>query len=725
MKNSIKSKLTSCFTLLQKRSIAYYSLVLIHTILALIAFNKHFLNPLNTVFCNWGDGSKNNFTLLSFVKEPIGGNGIFKYGMMNYPFGDYVYATDNTPLFSVPFRWFCHHIYDISAYTLPIFNFLMIANILICGLLVFFIFKRIIKSTTLAWVLAIILPWTNLQVPRLFRGHYNLSLSSLCVITLILFYLWSRYHKDKTKRLLIFFSSLIFCYCCFFIHGYYIAMIPVYLSCMILFFGIIKVFQRDGGLRSILFSILLISLTGLLCIGTMLLTDGYFSLRKVFAGGYDWMEQKTNFSLLFTHYNFQKVVFPFTSTKDPNDIELMVYLGNIGLYAISTLFVVSFFSQKFRLTLWEIQKEYFKDPLKSGIAFAGLILFSMSIGENYYPLMNGLKLAMPVAVFAIPIAEIIFLLLIFSIICYSIYLLIKDRSVNQAKMIQPHIIKHKLWKAALFYIISICLLFFMFGRYDIWYWVNMTNPLWMLHKFTRAVEQFRSLVRFAWPFYWSYYIWIMFTVSALYLRMNKNGKLLIIALMFFFGGGETIDYILELKKDANFQNPLSREALKPMSQLQINFKDYQAILPIPYYNAGSEDGDNTLDDLRPWSEFSFQLSTYCKLPLMSGKMSRTPPVFASALINLIIDTIPNEIKKKLNSKPILITVDRAFLNDSTISVIPDRNKRPKAALAYWKSNDFTNRHTVKLIDSLGSVYFYEWDWWQKQEKALQTSGINP
>jgi len=476
---------------------------------------------------------------------------------------------------------------------------------------------------------------------------------------------------------------------------------------MILFFGIIKVFQRDGGLKSILFSILLISLTGLSCIGTMLWTDGYFSLRKVFAGGYDWMEQKTNFSLLFTHYNFQNVVFPFKSTKNSNDIELMVYLGNIGLYAVSTLFVISFFSQKFRWTLWEIQKEYFKDPLKSGIAFAGLILFSISIGENYYPLMNGLNLALAVALPAMPIAEIVFLLLSFSIICYSIYLLIKDKSANQATTTLPHIIKHKLLKAALFYIVSICLLFVMFGRYDIFYWVNMTNPLWMAHKFTRAVEQFRSLVRFAWPFYWSFYIWIMFTVSALYLKMNKNGKLLIVALMLFFGGGETIDYILVLKKDGNSQNVLSREALKPMDQLQINFKDYQAILPIPYYNAGSEDGENTIDDIGEWSEFTFQLSDYSQLPLMSGKMARTPPIYAALLFNLIKDTIPDEIKIKLSKKPILVVVNRKFLNDSTINVIPDKNDRPNAALSYWKSNDFINRHRVKLIDSLSTIYFYE------------------
>ena len=228
---------------------AYGALLLIHLVLAFTAFTPHFTRPAQTIFTGWGDGMKNNFTLYSYTKSPISHDGIFKYDMMNYPFGDYVYTTDNTPLFSVPFRWFCQHVYDISGYSIAIFNFVMIANIILCGLLVFWVFRRLLKSSSVAWLLAVILPWTNFQLARLFRGHYNLSLTSFCLLALLLFLLWNKYYRHKTKRFLLLMAMIAFCYATFLSHGYYIAIIPVFLACMLFFTGIYNVFlkkQKDG-----------------------------------------------------------------------------------------------------------------------------------------------------------------------------------------------------------------------------------------------------------------------------------------------------------------------------------------------------------------------------------------------------------------------------------------------------------------------------------------------
>src|SRR5690606_25437887 len=155
---------------------------------------------------------------------------------------------------------------------------------------------------------------------------------------------------------------------------YYIAIIPVFLSGMLVFFGIYKLIKKEKGVWSIVSGITILAGTGLLAYLTLQWTDTYFPLRQTIARGYDWMEEKTNFSLLFTHYNFQSLFFPLWSTKDANSTELMSYLGNIGLYTMAVFFLISLFSRNFRVLLWTIQKEFFSDPLKTGIVLSGLLL---------------------------------------------------------------------------------------------------------------------------------------------------------------------------------------------------------------------------------------------------------------------------------------------------------------------------------------------------------------
>lgn len=694
--------------------LSFGTLFFLHLAIALFAFTKHFTHPLDTIFTGWGDGLKNNFTLFSFVKSPIGKGGVFKYNVMDYPFGDYVFSTDNTPLFSVPFRWFCHHVYDLSDYTLAIFNFIMIANIILCGLLVYLVFKKLLKSPRLAWLLALILPWTNFQLARLFRGHYNLSLTSLCVFALLLFLLWKKYEQHQRKRLFLLAGMIIFSYFTFLIHGYYIVIIPVFISCMLLSFGIYKIIQKQkGGLYNLLAAITLMTVTAILAYATMLFADQYYHLRASFANGYDWMEQKTNFSLLFTHYSFQHFYFPIWSTKNPNDIELMCYLGNIGLYTMAILFTISLFSQRFRRLLWTIQKEFFSDPLKGSIFFAGLVLLSMSFGERYYPLLQPLGFGLPFSINESQYFIEGFYILLFSIaILITLILFLRQKEKIHFPTLKQRSRREKTKRALLFYLSSAILIFIMFGHYNIGHWVNMTNPLWVAHKFTRLVEQFRSLVRFAWPFYWTFYVWIGFTLSALYIRMTKSGKLLMILIILLVGGTETIDFVRYIKHSANSEKVIAQKDLKQFNKLSIDWSSYQAILPVPYFLVGCEiDNYNyTIDDIADVSELSYQLSTYSHLPLMAGKLSRTTYKYNKLLLEVIInDKLPAEVEKALNHKPILLFENRKFINDSTLNIIPQKETKPYANEAFWKSQSLIQRHHLKPIDSLDDIYFYKWD----------------
>lgn len=695
--------------LLQQKAFAYGSVILFHLALICIAFHKHIFEPATTLFTNWGDGMKNNFTLISFVKEPVGKEGIFKYNRFSYPFGDYVYAADNTPFFAVPFRWFCHHIYDLSDYTIACFNWFVLSNIIACGIVAFFVFRRLWRNDLLAWLMALILPWTNFQLARIFASHFNLSFTSFNLIAIALFLWWQKAAGNTRKQCWAGLSMCLFGYACFLCHGYYMAIIPVFLSGMLFFSGLWRIRGKEGRIN-IAAALLVPALTAGLVLLTMKTTDGYFDIRQEFARGYDWMEQKTNFSLMFTRYSFHRVFFPVWIDKNGNDIELMAYLGNIGLYTTAILFLISLFSRRFRLLLLDIQKDFFRNPLTAGIFFSGLLMLSMSFGEFYYPLEQKLFVTLPFATGepAISIAEALLLLALLALVVYSVLQMIRHRG-PALHTLPVETGRKKVLRIAGFYLLCVVVLYLMFGHYHVEYVKNYSNPLYVLHKFTRMVEQFRSMVRFAWPFYWTFYIWIIFTLAGIYRKTNRYTKLCIVSAIVLLGGSETFDFVVRIREVTNQHSPFAKKDMQPLQQLKVPFGAYQAILPIPYYNIGSEVYEISINDIDDWSRFTYQLSLYSTLPMMSCKMSRTPPAFSSDLLALVSnDTCSSALKSRMNARPILVAVNRNYIHDSTLSIIPDSSQYPGAYAAYWRANQLAERNHLKVVDSIGPVYFYSW-----------------
>jgi len=335
----------------------------------------------------------------------------------------------------------------------------------------------------------------------------------------------------------------------------------------------------------------------------------------------------------------------------------------------------------------------------------------MSFGEHYYPLSQPSAAGWPFATNGTPMAEWVFMAIFLAFALLLLYRFIRYRKSVLYPVFPSLTRKAKIRRGLIFYFSAAIILYVMFGHYKMGHWVNVTNPFWLAHKFTKMVEQFRSLVRFAWPFYWSFYIWIGFTISALYLRTGKRGKSLIICLILLLGGVETADFVMEIKHSANEENILADNALDKFTPLSIQWKDYQALLPVPFYMVGCEtDNYNyTIDDIPEISELSYQLSIYSGLPLMSGKLSRTPEKYNRLLLaTLISDTIPQEVAEKLNDKPILIFVDKQYLQDSTVNIIPRQDNRQFARSAYWACQTIVSRKKIRPIDSLSNIYFYEW-----------------
>ncbi len=608
----------------------YLSLFCVHVLIAAIAFVHFRQHPGGVLFCDIGDGLKNLFTLTTYVKEPISAGGILKYDFFQYPFGDYVYYTDNTPLFSIPFRWICHHVYDLSAYTVIVLYCVVILNIIASGLLIYHILRKLTGENTISYLMAIILPWANMQILRIWAGHTAFSFSSLILLATWLMMLWHKHKDNRKKQVMVGVGMCLLSFLGFLAQGYYLAIITMFSCAMLFFYGVFYRKEKQG-----LFSMLAAPVVAVvsLCLVLVLLgiTDGYLPLRPVSATGYDWMELKIRFTALFSRYLFQRVYFPISAGYISSEAELAGYLGNVGLYAFLVFGIAVVVSKKFREFMVRTQKDFFADPLKATILLGGLVLLFISFGEHYYT-------------------------------------------------------EEPYTKGILF--------------------LNILNPFFYLHYFTKRVEQFRALERFIWPFFFVFNIWIVYTITAVYKEYNNKIKMLVIASILLFGGYETRDFVREMQAQTAHKNIFSADALSGITPPNVQFGRYQAILPIPYYSLGAEDYDLDMIDDEKWSNLTYRLSIKSGLPLMACKMSRTPAVYSRVLMGFVgFDSMDVRLKERLTNKPVLVAVCKRLLTDSSGKNIPHEGY---AAAVYSNSLRFASRNHLQAIDSSDEVIYYEW-----------------
>ncbi len=375
-----------------RKYLPYLLLLGVHVVIAMIAFLHFRLNPHGVLFSDIGDGLKNIFTLTTYVKAPITSEGLLKYNTFQYPFGDYVYYTDNTPLFSIPFRWYCHHVSDISAHTIPVLYTIVILNIILCGLLLYYILRNVAGDNPVSFIIAAILPWANMQILRIWAGHYAFSFSSFVLIAICLVMMWHKYRGQTGKQILVALGMCLLSFFGFLAQGYYLAILTVFCSAMLFFYGVYHRKDKQG-IFSIGTSLVVAAASLGSALGLLALTDPYLAMRPEHATGYDWMEHKVRFSALFTHYNFQRVYFPVSSGYITNEAEVSGYLGNIGLYAFLVFGVLMIVSRSFRELIVTQQKKFFSSGMRSALVFGGLVLLSISFGEHYYtaePHKNGM-----------------------------------------------------------------------------------------------------------------------------------------------------------------------------------------------------------------------------------------------------------------------------------------------------------------------------------------------
>ena len=619
--------------LFMKRFVSKYLLAIIialQAFLCFVAFLDFRMYPDRILFSDVGDGLKNYFTLLSYVKEDVPEHTYFRQNVFNYPFGEYIYSADLTPSFAVPFKWFCRNVYDLSDHTTAVYNLFIIVCLIACAAVAYLFFKKAFKNQTAAFILAMVLPWINMQTVRIWRGHMNLSIAFFIPLALLLFYYWYK-REQETKNLWGIIAAMVgLNVYSFFTHGYYIAIIGIFQAGMLFFYAFYHWKEKRMRQKALISSIAIPSVSLLIILSVLAFTDGFFHHRPAGAGGYDWMEHKIRFWSLISHNTIQKSIrFPIRFLKGSTDPENMGYLGNMGLYATLFIAILSIASLKYRAIIKEIQHRFFRHPFFAPVFLGSLLMLIISFGDNYYT--NG------------------------------------------------------------------------FDGFVIY---NYLNPLFYLHQFTKGVEQFRSMGRFAWPFFWGFYVWVAYTLLHLLPHFTEKIKKLVLIAVIILGGFEVKDYVDAAQGSTGGINYLNPSLFPSFEKLNIDYEKYQAVLSIPYYNVGSENIEWIIDDWDLNSRQSFQLALFSKLPLINVKLSRTILAQAQQLGAMVSkDSLSDDLRAKLNDKPILVMYDRATVRDSSLHIVP-RDERSRET--YWQSTELIQRHNLQPNDSIGTLYFYEW-----------------
>ncbi|MCP4439898.1 MAG: YfhO family protein [Aureispira sp.] len=362
-------------------------LLLAQFILCLIAFNKYWMNPGDSMFMDLYDGIKNYFTFQAYLDQDAS-LGFTKLVQQGYPYGDYIFYTDMTPTIAVPIKLFSTYIYDISSYGIPIFNFIIILLHCFSVVLTYKILKYFVKTPWILWVLSISLTWTNPQFFRIQNGHFNLHITLFilwCFLMLIQIYKghqespqnYFSTHKKKLAALgiLVYFAA--------FTHLYFLPILGVCIAFFALFYALhLKTKQQQTWSIS-LSPVLALGLTSFISLvavfSTIWLTDSYYGLRDVGNPGYDVDAWKLTLSSLFTarHFNGFKFIFSYNGKIN---YESNLYLGAFVLYGLSFLVM---------LKIWKrdntsfFKKAFAEQPILAPFLGIGVICILIGMGDFY------------------------------------------------------------------------------------------------------------------------------------------------------------------------------------------------------------------------------------------------------------------------------------------------------------------------------------------------------
>ena len=343
------------------------------------AFGALLFQPGQHLLVTTQDGAKNYFTFQAYIQQPWP-NGLSWFGMMNYPFGDYLFFTDNTPLLAVPVRLWSHYVSDLAPHGLDIYHGLMLAGFFVSTALLVAILRRLVQHWGLIVVFAVVLPWLNPQTSRLLVGHFNLSYS--WVVLLVIWGLLGLYERVQAGRsfrswvVALTMGSVV----AGLIHLYYL---PLLAFTAAGFFAAWLLPRQQWRNRALSGAAALITvLPTLVCFVAVRLTDGYRIQRSMQATGFNYAPWKLQLSALIKPGSYQTVHFWLEPKAQPT-YESVAYLGAFALFGL-TFFAVAWLVRKSATqAFWQAWKTTPERAFLQLLLLAALVGLGVSLGTEY------------------------------------------------------------------------------------------------------------------------------------------------------------------------------------------------------------------------------------------------------------------------------------------------------------------------------------------------------
>ncbi|RTQ47597.1 hypothetical protein EJV47_19475 [Hymenobacter gummosus] len=297
------------------------------------AFGPLFAQPGQFIFVDEGDGAKNYYTFQAYLQQPWE-QGLRWFAGMNYPFGDYIFYTDNSPLLAAAVKLFSRYVYDVTPYGLDVYHGLVLSGMVFSTVLLVSLLRPLLRAWGLVLAFSVLLPWLSPQLSRLTAGHFNLALSWVVLLGIWGTYqLYTRTEAGQSIRrpVLLVAAGLTLAG---FIHLYYLPIVGLYTGSFLAWWLLRSGRWRQGRLLAGAAAVTVLPVV--LCYATIRLLDGYFALRLATPSGFNYAPWRLSLAALLQPYPYEKARF-IIEPEAQVSYEAKMYLGTFALFGLLLL----------------------------------------------------------------------------------------------------------------------------------------------------------------------------------------------------------------------------------------------------------------------------------------------------------------------------------------------------------------------------------------------------
>lgn len=618
---------------------------LLQLLLLLRTYAKLLFHPGQYLIVDHYDGIKSYYSLATFLRQPLS-EGMLEHGQ-NYPFGEYIYYTDISPLVSVPLHVLVQLVPALAPYGVYLYDVFTLLGLVVSTLLLVSVLRRLAVPVWLALLLGVALPWLSPQTFRLNVGHMSLAYTPAVLLPLWLLQgLYGAWRAGRpTGRWWLGLGVALVAAC--WLHFYYLGIVGGWLGFFFVFWIGREALAHRPWRALAGRAAALLGTTVVLTFGLLQVLDKRHAERPTGSGGYDWIEWKFQFTTLFTGHDFYKIRFLLDRTQ-AIPYESTAYLGAFVLYGLLVVGGLALVARRQR---------------RRGLAEPGLLPALPSPADGNRAFLGLLLLA------AVPLA----------LAALGESIDVDNGNYSLHNYLNPFLWVHK--------VTDRITQFRALGRF-IWpfWWAIVLGFAWYAGLAWRlaAARQVR----------WLQGLWIVLAALAVVDAFNA-----------------THHYATVTQHDNLLGEPALADVRQLVGwgeqgqyQALLTLPFYHSGSETP--NEGTFYG---VDPDDPHCNRTYQLGMATGLPLMAHKATRTPYNEARELWQLFRPEGPSpDLLARFDNRPILVYLDTAYFNGNNNYYRDQLKDRPEVLGLFNRAPAFVQEQHMRRLRHQGQYSLYEW-----------------